>query len=363
VTRTKAIAALLFILTTFGLFILKANWTDAEKSSTSTVYEKINLKQPVHYLIIGDSIGRGAGAENKSLRWFSQWETLMKEKFGTELTRYSIVQSGATAFEGIYKYNQEKKEITKADLIVLIFGENDRKYMNANQFARFYEALIRQCKKDYPLAELMTVTESSLENESFAKIINTLSRHYDTIHVDMRIPFKASNTPVENLTVDSIHPNGAGYKLYAQSFLEAFNQALKSNKKIAYLNKRMQGKTDIKLREINKPSEIKGDFTKVNGTYSTTEKNASLSYQFTGSVLGVKVLKGITGGEMDVYIDGKFIRRMSTWWPIPKERVLYVTSDLVSEEHKVTFVFTGTKSRNNKFDAPIMHLSSIIVPD
>ena len=116
------------------------------------------------------------------------------------------------------------------------------------------------------------------------------------------------------------------------------------------------------MKEIHQYKEKNKQFIKLNGYYSSRDKGASITYSFTGPNLGVKVFKSEQGGEMDVFVDGKFVRRVSTWWPINRERTLYLTSDLSNGEHEVTFIVTGTKStKNNNTENPIVQLSSIVV--
>src|SRR4051812_45637413 len=67
-------------------------------------FQKIAAGEDYTYLIVGDSIGRGSGASNNSTAWFSLFEKGIKHEYGSNGERISIVQSGATAFEGLMKY-------------------------------------------------------------------------------------------------------------------------------------------------------------------------------------------------------------------------------------------------------------------
>ena len=353
---------ILFISVSFGFFYLFYQVKEA-KTSTLNVYEKMDLKRDVNYLIIGDSIGRGAGAENRNQTWFIQWEALMKQKYGIHLHRHSIVQSGATTFEGLYLFAKASKP-ANVDLVIFIFGENDRKYMNAKQFSFYYESLIREVKTIYPDAELMTITESCLNNERFAERIESLANQYHTNHIDMRIPFRNSEKTTAELTSDFIHPNDLGYRLYAEAILLAMEKGNLTKKQVARIPQSLyvDRNLNIEMKEIHQYKEKSERFIKLNGYYSSRDKGASITYSFMGANLGVKVLKSEQGGEMDVFVDGQFVRRVSTWWPINRERTLYLTSDLSDGEHEVTFIVTGTKSaKNNMMENPLVQLSSIVV--
>lgn len=358
--KRRSIAAFMLIFfLCCSIFFLNYH-EKAAISKTIPVYEKISKNHNINYLIIGDSIGRGAGVEDRSLTWFSQWEERMKSKYQIELIRHSIVQSGATAYEGLYLFKKAKIPPT-VDLVFLIFGENDRKYMDVEQFSYYYEGLIREVKTKYPEAELITITESCLEQEMFANAIEKISRHYHANHIDMRIPFQNSSYSIAQLSDDSVHPNGLGYQLYAESILTAIDTAIKTNKQTAVLKEPLTPISELTLKEIKNYDEKNALFHDSNAYYLTDEKGAQISFPFYGTNLGVKVLKHEQGGEMDVFIDDQFIRRISTWWPIRKDRMLYVTSGLPVGEHQVTFISTGTKSVNNQSDYHKIQLSSIVV--
>jgi lysophospholipase L1-like esterase len=327
------------------------------KSSTLNVYEKIAHQKDIRYLIIGDSIGRGAGVKDRNLTWFKQWEQLMNQHFGIKLNRHSLVQSGATAYEGLYLFKQAEKN-DNIDLIFIVFGENDRKYMKANQFSSLYETLIKEVKNVYPNAEIMTITESCLAHQSFAHTILKLSNQYQTSHIDMREPFQHSKLPVEQLTSDLIHPNSKGYQLYAMAMYQTINEGIYKNKQIS------KQPTEIppsSFLEISQYHEKNGEFYLLNEDQVTNEYDASISYRFTGNNVGVKVFVGQDKGSIDVFIDKHYIRTLSTFWPIPKHRVLYVESNLPEGEHEVTFIFSKNNLDNTSIKNPNMQISSIMV--
>ncbi|MFT8321259.1 MAG: SGNH/GDSL hydrolase family protein [Bacillus sp. (in: firmicutes)] len=220
----------LFIITFSAVVLLLLLLHPFEKKSSASknVYEKIKDKEAVHYVIIGDSIGRGSGASTKEATWFHLLDQKIKNQYPIPLSRSSVVQSGATAFEGLYKFKNTK--IKQADLVFIVFGENDRKYMDNNQFALFYEQLLLEVKTRFPSAELITITESCLENEAFAQTIAAVSKNYLATNIDMRVPFKQSGYSTKELTKDFIHPNDKGYQIYSEEIYSVLKNNLKKNK-------------------------------------------------------------------------------------------------------------------------------------
>lgn len=59
----------------------------------------------------------------------------LNKKYGGSFKKQLVVQSGATAFEGLYKLKNSLSN--NIDLVFIVFGENDRKYMDDKQFYFF----------------------------------------------------------------------------------------------------------------------------------------------------------------------------------------------------------------------------------
>jgi lysophospholipase L1-like esterase len=356
-SNAKKILTLFFL--TAAVISFLAIQSEHYLSEDLNVYEKISAGSSINYLIIGDSIGRGAGAESKDLRWYSQFEVLLKDFSGSRARRNSIVQSGATAFEGLYKL-QKAPKFSDVDLIFIVFGENDRKYMDAEQFTFFYERLIRKAKERYPNSEVITIIENPLKQEEFADAINRVSDHYGAKPLDMRIPFKKSGMLTEQLTTDMVHPNGKGYQLYAYSILELIKDNIQKERDIAGYPKPLTRNQAISLSE-KKHFSFREGFRRQNGINISKRPGDILEYEFEGSILGVTAIRSQDGGMVKVYIDGNYVSTLSTWWPFSRERFLYIASGLENGHHTVRFETLKEASLHNKSDISMIQLSSIIV--
>lgn len=328
-------------------------------SENLTVYEKIADGSSFNYLIIGDSIGRGAGAEKKELRWYSQLEVLIKDYSGSMGKRHLVVQSGATAFEGLYKF-QKSHQSRNMDLIFIVFGENDRKYMDPDKFTFFYEKLVRNAKERHQGAEIVTIIESPLKQEPYADAIKRISVHYGAKMVDMRIPFKESGMLTEYLTTDMVHPNGKGYQLYAYTILEMIKKNIKNEAAIARLPKPLTINDDFYLGEKDDIADNYG-FIDDLGVYVSMRPGDYLEYEFEGPLLGLNAIRSEEGGMMNVYIDGEYVRTLSTWWPFTRERYLYIASGLENGHHTVRFEVIEDVTASNKSEKSVVKISSIIV--
>ncbi|WP_071459872.1 SGNH/GDSL hydrolase family protein [Bacillus massilinigeriensis] len=352
----------LFITGTVGIIALAIYFLETATSSgtgkANTVYEKLSNGRNIHYLVIGDSIGRGSGAEAIEDRWYSQLEVLLKDKMGVQAKRQSIVQSGATAFEGIYRF-QTSSRLRPPDVIFIFFGENDRKYMDAHEFSYFYDKLLRDAKTRFPDAEIITITESPLKQDDFARQIQRISYHYGAKNIDMRKVFRETGMLTEKLTADTVHPNGTGYQLYAN---EIFNILLKNSKNkpnIAQLKNSLYANSEFTLKTVGRAKKMEG-FINEEDFYTSSTPGDYIQFHFDGPMLGVKLTRKENGGMVKVYIDGKYIRTISTWWPFPRERNLYVASGLEEGKHTVKFEVINQKSSHNSSDQGNIQISSIL---
>ncbi|WP_409301206.1 GDSL-type esterase/lipase family protein [Peribacillus sp. SCS-155] len=362
--RKKAIKIVPYILVTLlivisAIFAFQKSIKTYGYDRTLNVYKKIEQQRPLKYVVIGDSIGRGAGAEHPDLRWFKILERKMFAESGSRMAGEYFVQSGATAFEGLNKLSKAAIN-TKTDLVFIVFGENDRKYMTSSDFSIFYESLIRKAKSIYPSAEILTITESCLKYPDFAKVIARLSAHYQAAHVDMRPIFQKSGLPEKALTADLIHPNGKGYQLYADTVYRRLMAGLANQKQIASLKPSLNIETFEKYVTSNHFHLNKG-FSYKHGLFTSNQKGSVLEADFNGNILGVKVLRSPSGGVVNVYIDGRFKTKLNTWWPFPRERQLYIANGLSPGSHTVRFEFLGEKMRENHAPVPQINISSIIV--
>jgi hypothetical protein len=322
------------------------------------VYKKITDGKQVNYLIVGDSIGRSSGASNNHRKWFHLMERSLTEKYGGSFKKQLVVQSGATSFEGLYKLkNSLSKNI---DLVFIVFGENDRKYMDDKQFYFFYQSLLEEVVLRYPDAELITITESSLDNEDFVNVIKQISKNFYATNIDMRIPFRESRLSTERLTNDLVHPNDYGYYLYAQEVVNTLQKAIHDKKKVLTSTIPVNEVSSLKMKTSYPIDSIDPSFRKKDGYYTSGKIGANIEYHFSGSFLGVNVIRSEKGGMMDVFIDNNYVTTISTWWPFKKERSLYVTSGLKNTDHKVTFQISAHKSRYNITDQHLIQISSII---
>lgn len=339
----------------------KAYILQQKQNENKNLYEKIESEQPLSYLVIGDSIGRGSGASEKKNKWFYILERDMLKHQNVKMDGDNLVQSGATAFEGLFRLQTQKSRYPKNyDLVFIVFGENDRKYMKAHDFSVIYESLIRNVKMMYPNAEIFTITESPLKNKEFINTIEKISYHYNATNVNMIEAYRRSEKSSAALTTDNVHPNDEGYQIYANEIFNKLRVNTSVGKKIAELTAPIHENSNITF-------DVFGDYTTQEGFvrqsdyFISSTKGSYIEFSFYGSLLGIKLFRTPDGGNVNVYIDDKFHTKISTWWPFQRERYLYISSGLDDGLHTVRFEVTGDSSSNNVSNQSVVRLSSIIM--
>ena len=164
----------------------------------------------------------------------------------------------------------------------------------------------------------------------------------------------------EHLTSDMIHPNGDGYRLYANAVFELIKENIRKDADTAIYPKPLTKNDFFYLAEKEEIAGING-FSPEFGSYVSNHSGDYLEYEFDGPILGVNVIRSEAGGMMNVYIDGEFVRTISTWWPFARERHLYIASGLENGHHSVKFEAIEGISSGNPSNKTMLQIISIIV--
>ncbi|MBR1641478.1 MAG: SGNH/GDSL hydrolase family protein [Butyrivibrio sp.] len=173
-----------------------------------SAYQKLADGQPVNLLIVGDSIAEGTGAKGIENSWAELVAGDLGEKYGSVINMTNVSMGGCTSLCG-YVRVQNINDGLDNDLAVICYGENDEE----EDFALYYESIIRALRLKYPSIEIVCIQESSQRDYTFKmKVISEIAEHYKLPVADTIEPFKAD---YDNLTVDGCHPNNAGHRIYA----------------------------------------------------------------------------------------------------------------------------------------------------
>ena len=170
-------------------------------------------------LIVGDSIGEGAGCSDPELKWYKKLIPYMKEQFGINLEITNVSMGGNTSYAG-YVRTMNLDEKTGYDYVVVCYGQNDA----TEDFSLYYETLLRTIKEKYPSAVMISVLESSQkEYTEKMQIIQELCEHYGVYVADTIAAFNNSGYTYEELCDDGTHPNDKGQEVYFNTVAEVLD--------------------------------------------------------------------------------------------------------------------------------------------
>ncbi|WP_455675334.1 SGNH/GDSL hydrolase family protein [Pradoshia sp.] len=355
ITKRKTFLILTSLVSAIAILLLSLK-PDTAIMDDQTLYEKLNNGNTIYYLVVGDSIGRGAGAESRRDSWYAQLERLIKKRYGADMQGQHISQSGATAFEGLYKLKNTEL-IYPADIIFLVFGENDRKYMEPEEFAKHYELLVREAKVRAPKAEIITFIESPLAVQEFANQIQAVSSHYGATAIDMRKAYRQSGAEVKSLNRDQVHPNGKGYELYAKTILQTLDEF--PNRKAPSTKEALYVQEDAPLH-VTTSIETQQGFLYKEPYWTTGKKGSSIRYKVQGNTIGAIIKRNPNGGMVDVFIDRRYYRTINTNWPLVKERYIIIAAGIESGSHQIEFITNDHGHRFNGLDEKPFQLAGVI---
>jgi hypothetical protein len=287
-----------------------------------TLSQKLRAGEDISVLIVGDSIAKGEGASESSTKWFHRLTGSIEDLYGSKATIDTLTEENADVFKGWHTYSQAQEK--SYDLILVVYGQEEvTEWDNPNEFAYFYEGLLRKIMMDNPKAEIMAVVENALDNKR-ANMIKQLADHYNLSYADTRLAFDQSSLELEDLTMDGILPNDAGYALYS-------DQIFRMIRTFTYGNKMNDHQVDAFLFEQAETLEnvvVNSNIELING---------EVSLNFSGSLLALSFQAGESFGIADVYLDGKYIQSIDTYSEQSgDEKTVLISASLAEGTHALT---------------------------
>lgn len=254
---------------------------------------KLSKEHTVRLLIVGDSIGEGAGASDPSLKWYKYLIPYMKDSYGVKLDVTNVSMGGNSSYAG-YARVMELEDRDDYDIAVICYGENDRQ----EDFSLYYESILWTVRNKYPSCRLITILESSQRDYTEKiKTIEDLSSHYGAYVADTIAAFKESNRPYEDLCDDGTHPNDAGQKVYYETVKAVIDELYMNEddsrpQELEPVNAEMTGFENFRYYPVK-------DFQKTDGNAYELEMDLSsgrMGIDYT-TVKGVNLITVYTDGE------------------------------------------------------------------
>ena len=186
-------------------------------------YQKLADHENINLLVVGDSISEGVGASDKSLTFANRLRVWLQDQYGCKVNLNNQALSGTASTYG-YARTKLLDDQIPYDLIVICYGHND----SEQNFALYYEALLRALHTKYPHASMVAVAEHTQRDTSNnpsnkMRIIENLCSHYGADIADIAMAFNA-NRGSSLISVDGLHPNNEGHLMYAATIKSVIDQ-------------------------------------------------------------------------------------------------------------------------------------------
>ena len=288
----------------------------------------------------GGSITAGAGASNgEKTSWRGLSAAWLREKFPeAEIKTVNAAIGGTGSMLGIFRMENDLLS-GKPDLVFVEFSVNDG-LGSYDEILANSETIVRKIFASNPYADIIyvhTTTKGisdrvSAGSEYIARSAHSAVMHrYGVPQIDvgeiLRTRVLLSGSDSEGswkaLTIDTVHPNDSGYRIYEDAIEEFLEKTLvgepeKLTEKL--LPERISPFDRIAARLVD-PNESENDFTRLEKMPSgffrscieALEPGKKLTFGFTGRRIGLYCMFSKDSGDVVYSIDGGEEKTVSTW--------------------------------------------------
>lgn len=307
-----------------------------QKEAEDSFYQKLADGFDVNVLVVGDSIGAGAGTQTEGQQWYTQLQSYLKTVNNGSVSVTNVSMGGNASYAG-YVRTMALNDDVGYDLAIICYGQND----GADGFSTNYESIIRAIRSKYPDCSIISILESS-QREYTEKMttIQSICEHYSIPVADTIAAFNNSGKAYDDLTGDGVHPNEAGQEIYFETVKAVINDNVTAS----------TGKvtdTDVINADVHKFDNFvwygaDNDFKRIDDTTFTL--NASVS-----GILGIDYTYESGDNKADIYVDGELFESPTVTFDYDfSQRHILVVSDDCTVKNEIKVVF-NTKEQTDGF--------------
>ena len=300
-----------------------------QKEAEDSFYQKLADGFDVNVLIVGDSIGAGAGTETDGKQWYTQLQTYLKTVNNGKVSVTNVSMGGNTSYAG-YVRTMALKDDVDYDLAIICYGQND----DTDGFSTNYESIIRSIRSKCTDCSILSILESSQrEYTEKMTIIQSICEHYSIPVVDTIAAFNNSGKAYDDLTVDGIHPNDAGQEIY----FETIKAVIDDN--VAASTGKMAD-VDVINADVHKYDnfvwyDASSDFERVDDITFTISTSAA-------GILGIDYIYESGDNKADIYVDGELFESPTVTFDYDfSQRHILIVSNDCSVRNEIKVVFTS----------------------
>lgn len=282
----------------------------------------------------GGSITEGAGASKPANCWRSLITEWFRSKYPeAEITPIQAAIGGTGSKLGIFRMERDLLS-KKPDLVFIEFSVNDG-MGNYDEIMADSETIVRKIYAANPYAEIVyvhTTTKSISDRiaageEYIARSAHSAVMHrYGIAQIDvgeiLRNKVMESGGDWKQFTVDTVHPNDAGYRIYTDAIARLLEGLLGGEGSLepVKLPAKISCLSDRTAARLVDGFDVKSDWTRVEksmcGRYDhyieALEPGKELEFRFRGSRVGIYCMFAKDSGDLICSLDGEE-KSISTW--------------------------------------------------
>lgn len=343
--------------------------------------KKLSSGESIVVAFLGGSITEGYGASDPdTTSWRALIGNRLKEQFGeAKVTCINAGVGGTTSTLGAHRLREHVLHKGEIDLLFVEFSVNDGE--DRGESIRGTEGIVRQCRRLSPHADicfLYTAADKNLSAELPFNIAvhEEVASHYDLPSVNFAAGvyerIAAGQVRWEELAPDRVHPNDAGYALYAEYLQSSLEIALDQNAAHAARPASMDLPAPLDDRNYEhaamrdfRQAAWQEDFTVkelqqeplINWRYNTEHlytdnQEAALSFTASGRSAGLLLLCGPDTGIFEYSLDGLTFHQVNLFddWCLGAFRPVIAMIPLPSGIQSVQIIVrnTGLKDERSK---------------
>ncbi len=258
-------------------------------------YGKLVHNEPIDMLVVGDSLS----TSDEDNAWYTLLSNSLSDEYETEVN-INVQTTDAGLYNNWMDYLSEKQQAY--DLIFFLQGDNDNR--TEEEYKHLYEAFLSELTSQHPKAEIMTVTESGMDEQQ-SSVIQELAAYYHVVLID--------NVEVAGDEDD------AGLRDKMFNYIRTY---VYGNKKVSYPEKEFLYEGTETYKNMN--------------VLSLVDLEDPISLSFSGSLVGISYKTGPDHGFFDVYVDGAYVDSYDTYGEEEMVQHIIVSDTLDSGEHAIT---------------------------
>ena len=305
------------------------------QEAEDSFYQKLMDGFDVNVLVVGDSIGAGAGTETDGQQWFKQLQTYLRTINKGKVSVTNVSMGGNTSYAG-YVRTKALNDDVDYDLAIICYGQND----GYDGLSTNYEAMVRAIRNKYPDCSIISILESS-QREYTPNIvaIQSICEHYGIPVADTIAAFNNSGKAYDDLTKDGVHPNDAGQEIY----FETIKSVIDDN--VAASTGKMSD-VDVINADVHKFDnfvwyDASSDFERVDDTTFAISTSAS-------GILGIDYTYKSGDNKADIYVDGELFESPTVTFDYDfSQRHILVVSDDCTVKNEIKVVFTSKEQADS----------------